>query len=83
LHKNLSEGDIRDYVKKLKITVSTKSSLGQRCRNTFTSLNKTCRKLGISFWEYLKDRLSGGSGGSGVVEYLPNLIRKQAQTCNA
>ncbi len=33
-----------------------------------------------SFWKYLKDRLGGGSG---VVEYLPDLIRKQAQNRNA
>ena len=80
LHNNLSEGDIREYVKKRKISGSTRSSPGRRCRDTFTSLKKTCRKLGISFWKYLKDRLGGGSG---VVEYLPDLIRKQAQNRNA
>lgn len=59
LHNNLSENDIREYVKKRKISGSTRSEAGRRCRDTFASLKKTCRKLGISFWQYLNDRLSG------------------------
>ncbi len=58
LHNNLSEGDIRDYVKKRKISGSTRSENGRRCRDTFASLKKTCRKHGISFWKYLNDRTS-------------------------
>ena len=58
LHNNLSENDIREYVKKRKISGSTRSDMGQECRDTFTSLKKTCRKLGISFWQYLKDRVA-------------------------
>lgn len=59
LHNNLSENDIRDYVKRRKVSGSTRSDLGRKCRDTFTSLKKTCRKLNISFWDYLKDRLCG------------------------
>ena len=58
LHNNLSESDIREYVKKRKISGSTRSDTGKKCRDTFTSLKKTCRKLGISFWKYLDDRIS-------------------------
>ncbi len=61
LHNNLSENDIRGYVKKRKISGGTRSEVGRRCRDTFSSLKKTCRKLGISFWDYLKDRLSGSN----------------------
>src|SRR5210317_440265 len=57
LHNNLSERDIREYVKKRKISGSTRSDVGKRCRDIFTSLKKTCRKLGISFWQYLIDRI--------------------------
>lgn len=49
LHTNGSEGDIRDYVKKKKVSGGTRSDEGRRCRDTFASLKKTCRKLGISF----------------------------------
>jgi hypothetical protein len=59
LHNNLSENDIREYVKRRKISGSTRSESGRRCRDTFTSLKKTSRKLGVSFWEYLLDRCSG------------------------
>jgi len=58
LHTNASEGDIREYVKKMKISGGTRSTLGQKSRDTFASIKKTCRKLGISFWNYLLDRLS-------------------------
>jgi len=58
LHNNLSERDIRDYVKKRKISGSTRSEEGRRARDTFASIKKTCKKLGISFLSYIKDRLS-------------------------
>jgi len=74
LHNNLSENDIREYVKKRKISGSTRSHEGRRCRDTFTSLKKTCRKLGISFWEFLHDRLTQ----AGTIPMLPDLIRQKA-----
>ncbi len=40
LRNNLSENDIREYVKKRKISGSTPSEEGRRCRDTFTSLKK-------------------------------------------
>jgi hypothetical protein len=57
LHTNGSETDIRDYVKKRKVSGGTRSDEGQRCRDTFISLKKTCRKLSISFWDFLHDRI--------------------------
>lgn len=75
LHNNLSENDIREYVKKRKISGSTRSSPGRRCRDTFASLKKTCRKLGISFWDFLKDR---SAGTCDAIPYLPELIRNRA-----
>jgi hypothetical protein len=57
LHNNAAESGIRDYVKKRKISGSTRSADGRRCRDTFASLKKTCCKLGICFWDYLRDRV--------------------------
>ena len=57
LHNNLSEGDIREYVKRRKISGGTRSDNGRRCRDTFASLKKTGRKLGIHFWGYVNDRV--------------------------
>ena len=57
LHNNDCERDIREYVKRRKISGSTRSEAGRKARDTFTSLKKTCMKLGINFYDYLKDRL--------------------------
>jgi len=76
LHNNLSESDIREYVKKRKISGSTRSDNGRQCRDTFTSLKKTCRKLGVSFWGYLNDRVSN----AGEIPPLPDLIRARARS---
>ncbi len=56
--KLYSETDIREYVKRRKTSGGTRSGTGRKCRDTFTSLKKTCRKLGVSFLEYLRDRKS-------------------------
>jgi hypothetical protein len=71
LHNNGMESDIRGYVKVRKISGSTRSATGRRCRDTFASLKKTCRKLGVDFWAYLKDRV----GGLGKIPWLADLIR--------
>jgi hypothetical protein len=74
LHNNSAENGIREYVKRRKISGSTRSDTGRRCRDTFTSLKKTCRKLGISFWQYLKDRIEK----TNLIPQLSELIRQQA-----
>ncbi len=71
LHNNGAESAIREYVKKRKISGSTRSETGRQCRDTFTSLKKTCRKLGLSFWQYLKDRIEQ----TGSIPDLSELIR--------
>lgn len=86
LHTNGSEGDVRDYVKKRKVSGGTRSDLSRRCRDTFASLKKTCRKLGVSFWDYLNDRVDQGglvrpclpSSGSGPWPKRPGLSRSYA-----
>ncbi len=74
LHNNDSERDIREYVKKRKISGSTRSATGRKARDTFTSLKKTCRKLKISFWQYLKDRVSG----IGKIPSLAAIIKERS-----
>jgi len=73
LHNNLSERDIREYVIKRKISGSTRSENGRRCRDTFASLKKTCKKQRLSFWEFLCDRLRKQN----LVPYLPNLLSEK------
>jgi len=74
LHNNLSENDIREYARLRDVSGGTRSDLGRRCRDTFLSLKKTCRKLGHSFWLYLRDRLCS----TALIPPLPDLIRQAA-----
>ncbi len=73
LHNNQSESDIREYVKKRKISGSTRSDEGRRSRDTFTSLKKACRKLGISFWGFLMDR----NYHQNQIHALSDIMKKQ------
>jgi hypothetical protein len=79
LHNNASESDIRDYVKKRKISGSTRSPEGRRCRDTFASLKKTCRKLGVGFWDYLRDRIRGID----AITRLADLIHQRTASAQA
>jgi hypothetical protein len=74
LHSNGVEKDFRDWATKRKISAGTRSALGRRCRDTFLSLKATCKKLGIRFWAYLRDRLLQ----AGTIPYLPDLVRGKA-----
>jgi hypothetical protein len=74
LHNNSSESDIREYVKKRKISGATRSDLLRRCRDTFTSLQKTCRKLGVGSWVCLSDRVSGVN----ALPWLPDLVQQRS-----
>ena len=74
LHADGSEGDIRGHAKWRKISGGTRSDLGKRCRDGFASLKRTCRKLGVSFWDYLGDRI----GQHGAIAPLPDIIRERA-----
>lgn len=79
LHTDLSESHLRDYVKKRKISGSTRSELGRQARDTFASLKKTCRELGVNFWAYLQDRVRG----VGQLPRLAELIRRKAEETGA
>nr|WP_232432105.1 transposase [Chamaesiphon minutus] len=74
LHNNAAETDIREYVTRRKISGGTRSELGRKARDTFVGLKKTCRKLGISFWNYLTSRLCGDE----QVRPLSDVLRAKA-----
>jgi hypothetical protein len=78
LHTNGSENDIRCQVTKRHVSGATRTDTGRDCRDAFLGLAKTCRKLGIAFWDYLGDRLGVLSGET--VPPLPDLIRCRAAT---
>jgi hypothetical protein len=78
LHTNGSENDIRCQVTRRKVSATTHSDDGRDCRDTFLGLSKTCRKLGVSFWDYLGARL-----GAVIATPVPRLSDLVAARCQA
>ncbi len=76
LHTNGAENDIRCHVTRRKLSGGTRSDDGRDCRDAFLGIAKTCAKLGITFWDYLGDRLDVAR--TLPVPYLPDLVRNKA-----
>ncbi len=76
LHTNGSENDIRACVTKRKISGGTMSTPGRTARDVLLGLMKTCRKLGVSFYRYLGDRLRVPDATT--VPPLSDLVRQAA-----
>lgn len=74
LHNNDAETDIREVVIRRKISGGTRSDAGRKARDTFVGIKKTCRKLGVSFWQYLLSRIRQDK----QIPPLPDLIRNKA-----
>jgi hypothetical protein len=76
LHTNASENDIRACVTRRKVSGGTMSAAGRTARDVLLGLMKTCRKLGVSFYRYLGDRLRAQSAIP--VPPPPDLARQAA-----
>lgn len=76
LHTNGSENDIRGHVTKRKVSGGTWSEPGRAARDAGLGLIKTCQKLGVSFFDYLGDRLA--VPGAPPIAPLPELIHARA-----
>ena len=75
LHTNASENDLRACVIKRKVSGGTMSVDGRVARDVMLGLSKTCRKLGLSFFDYLGDRL-GMNGDRPMIPLLAVLVTK-------
>ncbi|MGF9760705.1 transposase [Microvirga sp. 0TCS3.31] len=73
LHTNASENDLRACVIKRKISGGTMSVDGRVARDVMLGLLKTCRKLGLSFFTYLGDRI-GLNGDQPKIPPLATLV---------
>ncbi|MBA1158917.1 IS66 family transposase [Microvirga mediterraneensis] len=77
LHTNASENDLRAWVIKRKISGGTMSADGRVARDVMLGLSKTCRKLRLSFFDYLGDRL-GLNGHRPRIPPLADLVIRSA-----
>ena len=74
LHNNPAELGARRRVRKRHISLGPRSEHGLQAWDTFMSLAGTTHQLGISFFQYLRDRIMQ----QGEIAALPELILKRA-----
>jgi len=75
LHNNASELAVRRRVRKRDVSFGPRTDAGKTAWDTFMSLAATTKKLGVSFFEYIRDRVSG----TNKVPALADLIAQQAE----
>ncbi len=78
LHNNPAELGARHRVRKRIISAGTRSQDGTQAWDTFMSLAVTTKKLGISFYQYINDRIRG----TNQIPALAEIIKRQAERLN-
>jgi len=58
LHNNCSEGGARVEKRRRDVSLQTKTSEGTKSKDTMMSIVETCKKLGISAYEFIYDRVN-------------------------
>ncbi len=78
LHNNSAELDARQRVRKCKISFGPRVADGAKAWDTFMSLAGTARKLGVNFYRYIQDRISGAN----QIPPLASIIKQRAEELN-
>ena len=78
LHNNPAELGARFRVRKRDISFGPRTEDGKNAWDTFMTLAATCKKLGISFYEYIRDRITKARS----IPPLAELIQKRAEELN-
>jgi hypothetical protein len=75
LHNNAAELAVRARVRKRDISFGPRTAEGVNAWDTGMTLVETAKKLGVSFYHYIKDRISGAR----QMPSLARMIEEQAQ----
>jgi hypothetical protein len=59
LHNNAAELAVRARVRKRDVSFGPRTTKGVKAWDTGMTLVETARKLGVSFYHYIRDRISG------------------------
>jgi hypothetical protein len=59
LHNNEAELGARVQARVRDVSFQTRSEKGTKIKDTFMTINQTTKKLGVSFYDYIYDRVSG------------------------
>jgi hypothetical protein len=78
LHNNPAELDARTRVRKRVVSYGPRSQAGARTWDAMETLLSTARKLGVNFFQYIRDRVSGAM----QMPSLAELIKQRAETMN-
>jgi hypothetical protein len=78
LHNNASELAVRQRVRKRDVSFGPRTQLGLQAWDTFMTLADTTRKLGISFYAYIRDRVSG----TNQIPSMATLVTNRAHELN-
>ena len=78
LHNNPAEIEMRRRVRKRDVSFGPRTEDGKRAWDTFATLLATTKKLGVSFYSYVYDRVTQ----SGEIPSLADLIVERAQQIN-
>ncbi len=78
LHNNPAELDARTRVRKRVVSYGPRSLAGARTWDAMETLLSTARKLGVNFFQYIRDRVSGAM----QMPSLADLIKQRAETMN-
>lgn len=78
LHNNAAELGARQRVRKRDVSFGPRTQEGATAWDSFMSLADTTRKLGVSFYHYIHDRIRG----DGAIPPLADLITKRADDLN-
>jgi hypothetical protein len=78
LHNNPAELAVRQRVRKRDVSFGPRSPDGVRAWDTFMTLAATTKKLGVSFYQYIHDRISGAN----QIPPLASLVEKAAKELN-
>jgi hypothetical protein len=77
LHNNASELLARVSARRRDVSLHSKSVRGARSMDIFTSIVQTCKKLGVSAYEYLRDRLQGQNEFPTLAEMIEEASQPQ------
>ena len=75
LHNNAAELAVRQRVRKRDVSFGPRSEAGKEAWDTFMTLAETTKKLGVSFYTYLRDRILAAH----TIPPLAELITQAAQ----
>ena len=59
LHNNVSENAARVEKRRQDVSLQTKTKEGTKAKDTMMSIVETCKKLGISAYQFIYDRVNG------------------------